>query len=98
MNNQQVQNFFDKKDTPYPITESLIKSGYKQEHEGYIAYAKEHGVEMNYLEAKPTQWWHLIKCYCAHQILLNHFLILSNVGNYNFGWQKCQRHLAKKNY
>ena len=20
---------------------------------------------MNYLEAKPTQWWHLIECYCA---------------------------------
>ena len=56
MNNQQVQNFFyDKKDTPCPITESLIKSGYQQEREGYIAYAKEHGVEVNYLEAKPTQ-------------------------------------------
>ena len=41
MNNQQVQNFFyDKKDTPCPITESLIKSGYQQEREGYIAYAK----------------------------------------------------------
>ena len=57
MNNQQVQNFYyDKKDTPYPITESLIKSGYQQEREGYIAYAKEHGIEVNYLEAKPTQW------------------------------------------
>lgn len=41
MNNQQVQHFFyDKKDTPCPITESLIKSGYQQEREGYIAYAK----------------------------------------------------------
>ena len=99
MNNQQVQNFFyDKKDTPCPITESLIKSGYQQEREGYIAYAKEHGVEVNYLEAKPTQWWYLIKCYFLNQILLNHSLILSNVGNYTFGWQKYQVHLAKKNY
>ena len=56
MNNQQVQNFFyDKKDTPCPITESLIKSGYQQEREGYIAYAKEHSIEVTYLEAKPTQ-------------------------------------------
>ena len=41
MNNQQVQNFFyDKKDTPCPITESLIKSGYQQEREGYIGMPK----------------------------------------------------------
>ena len=74
MNNQQVQNFFyDKKDTPCPITESLIKSGYQQEREGYIAYAKEHGVEVNYLEAKPTQWWHLIECYCAQSDPLKPF-------------------------
>ena len=74
MNNQQVQNFFyDKKDTPCPITESLIKSGYQQERKGYIAYAKEHGVEVNYLEAKPTPWWHLIKCYCAQSDPLKTF-------------------------
>ena len=47
MNNQQAQNFFyDKRDTPCPITEALIKSGYQQEREGYITYAKEHGIEL----------------------------------------------------
>ena len=85
MNNQQVQNFFyDKKDTPCPITESLIKSGYQQEREGYIGYAKEHGVEVNYLEAKPTQWWHLIECYCAQSDPLKPFTYSVRCGELYF--------------
>ena len=28
---------------------------------------------MNYLEAKPTQWWHLIECYCAQSDPLKPF-------------------------
>ena len=32
---------------------------------GYIAYAHKQGIEINYKEAKPTQWWHLLESYCA---------------------------------
>lgn len=65
MDTKQILDFYyDKKDTPCPETEDLIKAGYQQERGGYIAKAKELGVEVNYKKAMPTQWWHLIECYC----------------------------------
>lgn len=65
MNTKQMREFYlDKKDTPCPITEELIKSGFQQERGGYIAKAKEVGIEVDYKKAMPTQWWHLIKSYC----------------------------------
>ncbi len=56
----------DKKNKECPLVEKLIKSGYQQERGGYIKYAYEHKseVEVDYRNAEPNQWWHLIKSYC----------------------------------
>ena len=41
MNIRQVKEFFeDKKNTPCPLTERLIKAGYQQTSGGYINLAK----------------------------------------------------------
>ena len=65
MNTEQVINYYkNKKDTPCPLTEELIKAGYQQGCTGYIKYAKEQGVTVDYREAKPHQCWHLIEAYC----------------------------------
>ena len=65
MTTEQIRKTYqDKKDKPCPITERLIKAGYQQESEGYIKYAYMNGVEVNYKNAEPTQYWHLIKSYC----------------------------------
>ena len=68
MNIEQLMLFYnDKKDKECPLTEKLIKAGYQQEKDGYIEYAYEHKeeVEVNYRNAEPNQWWHLIKSYCC---------------------------------
>nr|WP_320024118.1 hypothetical protein [uncultured Acetobacterium sp.] len=54
----------DKKNISCPLTEALIKEGYQQERGGYIDFAHEKGVEVDYTKAKPSQWWHLIESYC----------------------------------
>ena len=65
MNVRQVKEFFvDKKDTPCPLTERLIKAGYQQTGGGYINLAKKHGLIVDYTKAEPTQYWHLIEEYC----------------------------------
>lgn len=65
MNIRQVEEFFeDKKNTPCPLTERLIKAGYQQTSGGYIDLAKKHGLTVDYTKAKPTQYWHLIEEYC----------------------------------
>ena len=65
MNTEQIlKAYIDKKDVSCPITNRLIMAGYQQEREGYIKYAHELGVEVDYRKALPTQWWHLIKSYC----------------------------------
>ena len=65
MNIRQVKEFFiDKKDTPCPLTERLIKAGYQQTGGGYIKLAKERGLTVDYKRAEPTQYWHLIEEYC----------------------------------
>ncbi len=63
--------FEDKKNTPCPITERLVKAGYQQsergsncEPTGYIDYARVRDVEIDYRRAMPTQWWHTIESYC----------------------------------
>lgn len=58
MNNKQVIEFFKNKEIEEancPLTDELIKGGYKQKSKGYIDYAKEKGVK------NPTQYWHLIE-------------------------------------
>ena len=64
MNMRQVRLFFqDKKDTPCPLTERLIKAGYQQTGGGYIALAKKRGITVDYKKAEPTQYWHLFEEY-----------------------------------
>lgn len=65
MNIEQVRKAYqDKEKKECPITERLVKAGYQQEKDGYIKYAYQQGVEVDYRKAQPTQWWHLIKSYC----------------------------------
>ena len=64
MNIHQVKEFFkDKKNTPCPLTERLIKAGYQQTGGGYIELAKKHGLTVDYTKAEPTQYWHLMEEY-----------------------------------
>lgn len=68
MNTKQVRSYYtNKKDFPCPLTEKLIKAGYQQTSGGYITHAKrskEKGLKIDYREAEPNQWWHLINSYC----------------------------------
>lgn len=49
MNTLQVYNFFkDKKDVACPCTDRLVQAGYQQESKGYIDYAKEQGIVVDY--------------------------------------------------
>lgn len=67
MNTKQLYDFFcDKKETPCPYTDELIKRGYQQDSDGYIQRAIEEGLEVDYRKALPSQWWHLIKSYCKN--------------------------------
>lgn len=61
---QLICVYKDKKEAKCDLTERLIKAGYQQESDGYIRYAKEIGVEVDYTKAQPSQWWHLIESYC----------------------------------
>ena len=62
---RQVEDYYkDKKDTPCPLTEQLIKAGYQQTSGGYIDLAKKQGLIVDYAKAEPTQYWHLIEEYC----------------------------------
>ena len=64
MNICQVKQFFsDKKETPCPLTERLIKAGYQQTSGGYIDLAKKRGITVDYTKAEPTQYWHLVEEY-----------------------------------
>lgn len=65
MNTEQISLFYKDKETKdCPLTERLIKAGYQQEKHGYISYAYELEMEVDYRNAKPSQWWHLINSYC----------------------------------
>jgi len=70
MNTKQVRSYYENKhDFPCPLTEKLIKAGYQQANTGYITLAKkdkDKGVKIDYREAEPNQWWHLIESYCEN--------------------------------
>ncbi len=60
----QVTNFFiNKYLTPCPLTEKLVKAGYQQRSGGYIDRAITEGIEVDYTQNKPSQYWHLMT-YC----------------------------------
>ena len=62
-----LKRFYGDKDEHYEISDRFVKGGYQQKNSGpgtYIGYADELGMEINYLEAKPNQHWHLIESYC----------------------------------
>ena len=63
---QIIKAYKDKENTPCPITNKLVMAGYQQEKNGYgyIDYAAECGLEIDYKKALPTQYWHLLKSYC----------------------------------
>ncbi len=64
MNICQVKQFFsNKKETPCPLTERLIKAGYQQTSGGYIDLAKKRGITVDHMKAEPTQYWHLVEEY-----------------------------------
>lgn len=64
MNIRQVKAFFeDKENTLCPLTKQLVKAGYQQTGGGYIALAKKRGLVVDYTQALPTQYWHLIEEY-----------------------------------
>jgi hypothetical protein len=69
MNTKQVRSYYEnKKDFPCDLTKKLIKAGYQQTYGGYITRAKnkENEVKIDYREAEPNQWWHLIESYCKY--------------------------------
>ncbi len=54
----QVNKYFiDKENVPCPLTERLVRAGYRQMSGGYINKAKALGIE------NPSQYWHLTS-YC----------------------------------
>lgn len=62
---EQVYEYFkDKENAACPIAKKFVMAGYQQERGGYIEYAHELGVDVDYTQAKPSQWWHLIYSYC----------------------------------
>ncbi|MCA9767098.1 MAG: hypothetical protein KC455_11860 [Carnobacterium sp.] len=64
---KQIRSYYENKEHyPCPLTEKLIKAGYQQSNDkdGYIFFAEEQGVEIDYRKGEPNQWWHLIKSYC----------------------------------
>ena len=64
MTTEQVKIFFsNKENVPCPFTEKLVKAGYQQISGGYIDRAKWRGVNVNYMENRPSQYWHLMT-YC----------------------------------
>ena len=48
---------------PCPVTERLVKAGYQQK-DGYIDYAREKNIPVDYRRALPSQYWHIIESYC----------------------------------
>ena len=62
---EQVKKFYeDKKCDNCELTDKLIKSGYQQKCGGYIKFAKEKGIPVDYTAASPSQGWHLIESWC----------------------------------
>jgi len=74
MTTEQLINFYTKKkNAPCTLTEELIKAGYQQEKDGYIAFAYKEGINVDYTKAEPSQWWHLLVSYCGRTDLAKQF-------------------------
>ena len=56
-------HYVDKENIPCPLTEKLVKAGYQQRSGGYIDNARKEGIEVDYTQNKPSQYWHLMS-YC----------------------------------
>lgn len=64
MNIKQVKTIFaSKENTPCPLTEKLVTSGYQQLSGGYIKRARKENQEINFKKNLPSQFWHLMT-YC----------------------------------
>ena len=50
---------------PCPVTDRLVKGGFRQISGGYIKYARSVGIGTDHRKAEPHQWWHLMKSYCG---------------------------------
>ena len=60
----EIISFFqDKGKRPCPLTEKLVKFGYQQRSGGYINKAICEGIEVDYTQNMPSQYWHLMS-YC----------------------------------
>lgn len=58
------RNYFEPlMNAPCPKTDALIKSGFQQSADGYIDYAKQIGITVDYRMAMPNQGWHFIRSY-----------------------------------
>ncbi len=58
------RNYFEPlENAPSPKTDELIMSGFQQKSGGYIDYAKECGIPVDYKKAVPNQGWHFIRSY-----------------------------------
>ncbi len=58
------RNYFEPlMNAPCPKTDALIMSGFQQKSGGYIDYAKECGIFVDYKKALPNQGWHFIRSY-----------------------------------
>lgn len=61
---QVIKYFFDKEETPSPLTEKLVGAGYQQKDGGYIKRARKEGKEIDHKRNLPSQYWHLMTfCY-----------------------------------
>ena len=60
---QLISVYSQHKHTPCPLTEKLVAAGYQQTYGGYIDKAKSLSMEVDYLDNKPSQYWHLMS-YC----------------------------------
>ena len=61
----QVSKVFSEMEKVHcPVTDHLIKGGFRQLSGGYISYARSVGINTDHQKGQPDQWWHLIKSYC----------------------------------
>ena len=58
------RNYFEPlMNVPCPKTDALIMAGFQQKSGGYIEYARECGLKVDYKIAEPNQGWHFIRSY-----------------------------------
>lgn len=62
---QTASVFAGIENVPCPVTDRLVKGGFRQISGGYIKYARSVGIGTDHSKAEPHQWWHLMKSYCG---------------------------------